>query len=110
MHPPSVRLPPAPLYGGKVIRYSLFPYDADSCCESSQLDIFISGVYESTDHIPGSRVYLTVLSGMAEIVVGEETYHLEGRDCLLFPGHEPYRYINKGNTTVRLVERILYKK
>ena len=35
------------LYGGKVIRYPLFPFDTDSRSESCQMDIFISGVYES---------------------------------------------------------------
>ena len=33
------------LYGGKVIRYPLFPFDTDSRSESCQMDIFISGVY-----------------------------------------------------------------
>ena len=97
-------------HGGKVIRYQLFPYDTDSCAESCQMDIFISGVYEAEDQIPGSRVYLTVLAGMAEVQVGEEQWRLESRDSLAFPGHLPRKYINKGNTTVRLVERILYKK
>ncbi len=98
------------LYGGKVIRYPLCPYDVQSNAESCQLDIFISGAYESTDHIPGSRVYLTVLSGMVEVQVGEEKWKLDNRDCLVFPGHLPHKYINKGNTTVRLIERTLYQK
>ena len=98
------------LYGGKVIRHQLFPYDVDSSAQSSQLDIFISGAYESTDHIPGSRVYLTVLSGMVEVQVGEEKWNLDNRDCLMFPGHLPHKYTNKGNTTVRLIERIMYKR
>ena len=98
------------LFGGKVIRHSLFPYDVDSRAESCQLDIFISGAYESTDHIPGSRVYLTVLSGMVEVQAGEETYLLDSRDCLMFAGDVKRKYTNKGNTTVRLIERTMYKK
>ena len=98
------------LNGGKVIRYQLFPYDTESCAQSCQMDIFISGAYESTDHIPGSRVYLTVLSGMVEVQVGEEKWNLDNRDCLMFPGHLPHKYTNKGNTTVRLIERIMYKR
>ena len=98
------------LNGGKVIRHQLFPYDVDSRAESCQLDIFISGAYESVDHVPGSRVYLTVLSGMAEVQVGEEKWLLDSRDCLAFPGHLPHQYINKGNTTVRLIERTMYEK
>lgn len=98
------------LFGGKVIRHQLFPYDVDSGAESCQLDIFISGAYESSDHIPGSRVYLTVLSGMVEVQVGEEKWNLDNRDCLMFPGGLPRKYTNKGNTTVRLIERIMYQK
>ena len=98
------------LYGGKVIRYQLFPYDTDSGAESCQMDIFISGTYEAEDHIPGSRVYLTVLSGMVEVQVGEESVRMESRDSLMFPGSLPRKYINKGNSTVRLIERIMYKK
>ena len=98
------------LHGGKVIRYPLFPYDTDSRAESCQMDIFISGAYEAVDRIPGSRVYLTVLAGMAEVQVGEENFRMEGRDSMVFPGGLPRRYINKGNTTVRLVERIMYEK
>ena len=98
------------LFGGKVIRYPLFPYDTDSRAESCQLDIFISGAYEAADLIPGSRVYLTALSGMVEVQVGEEKWNLESRDCLSFPGHLPRKYTNKGNTTVRLIERAMYQK
>ena len=98
------------LNGGKVVRYQLFPYDVESGAESCQMDIFISGAYEAEDQVPGSRVYLTVLSGMVEVQVGEEQWRLESRDSLAFPGHLPRRYINKGNTTVRVVERVLYRK
>ena len=98
------------LHGGKVIRYQLFPYDADSRAESSQIDVFISGAYEAPDHIPGSRIYLTVLSGMVEVQVGEEKWNLDNRDSIVFSGDQPRKYTNKGNTTVRLVERIMYKK
>ena len=98
------------LHGGKVIRYQLFPYDADSRAESSQIDVFISGAYEAPDHIPGSRIYLTVLSGMVEVQIGEEKWNLDNRDSIVFPGDQPRKYTNKGNTTVRLIERIMYKK
>ena len=98
------------LNGGKVIRYRLFPYDTDSRAESSQIDIFIAGAYEAEDHIPGSRVYLTVISGMVEVQVGEEKWQLDNRDSLAFPGDQPRKYTNKGNTTVRLMERIMYQK
>ena len=98
------------LFGGKVIRYPLFPYDTDSRAESCQLDIFISGACEAADLIPGSRVYLTALAGMVEVQVGEERWLLESRDSLAFPGHLPRKYTNKGNTTVRLIERTMYQK
>ncbi|MBP3494549.1 MAG: helix-turn-helix transcriptional regulator [Oscillospiraceae bacterium] len=106
----TVDAPGQRLFGGKVIRYPLCPFDTDSYCESSQLDIFISGVYTPADHIPGSRVYLTVLSGVAEVVVGEESFLLESRDSLVFSGSMDYSYTNKSNTTVRLIERIMYQK
>ena len=98
------------LNGGKVVCYQLFPYDVDSRSESCQMDIFISGTYEAEDLIPGSRVYLTVLSGMAEVQVGEESFRMESRDSLAFPGSLPHKYINKSNTTVRVVQRIMYEK
>lgn len=96
--------------GGKVIRYPLFPYDAESGCESSQLDIFISGAYELPDQIPGTRVYVMVISGVAEVCVGEESFLLEARDCLTFSGSLKATYTNKSNTTVRMIERIMYKQ
>lgn len=68
------------LYGGKVIRYPLFPFDTDSRSESCQMDIFISGVYEAADHVPGSHVYLTVLSGTVKVTCGGEVFRLESRD------------------------------
>ena len=98
------------LNGGKVIRYVLFPYDYVAMSESAQLDIFISGSYDAPDQIPGTRVYLTVLSGSLEVETDGEIFNMESRDCLVFPGYRPYRYVNKGNNTVRLIERIYYKK
>ena len=52
------------LYGGKVIRYPLFPFDTDS----------------------------------------------RSRDCLSLPGQAERQYVNVGNTTVRLLEWIVYRK
>lgn len=98
------------LYGGKVIRYPLVPFDTEARSESAQLDIFISGSYDAPDQIPGTRVYLTVLSGSLEVETDGEVFNMESRDCLVFPGYRPYRYVNKGNNTVRLIERIYYKK
>ena len=106
----GVDYPGQRLYGGKVIRYPLFPYDNNSSSESSQLDIFISGAYELPDQIPGTRVYLMVMAGTVEVCVGEEAFVMESRDCLMFPGNLKASYTNKGNTTVRLVERIVYEK
>ena len=45
------------------------------------MDIFISGVYEAADHVPGSHVYLTVLSGTVKVTCGGEVFRLESRDC-----------------------------
>lgn len=98
------------LCAGKVIRYPLFPYDTESRSESTQMDIFISGSYAAPDQIPGSLVYVTVLSGYLELEVDGEEYRLESRDSLTFPGSRPYCYRNGGNNTVRLIERIVYKK
>jgi mannose-6-phosphate isomerase-like protein (cupin superfamily) len=98
------------LYGGKVIRYPLFPFDTDSRSESCQMDIFISGAYEAADHVPGSHVYLTVLSGTVEVTCGGEVFRLESRDCLSLPGQAERQYVNVGNTTVRLLEWIVYRK
>lgn len=98
------------LCGGKVIAYRLFPFDPESRSESLQLDLFISGRYEGPDRVPGSWVYVTSLSGTAEVTTGGETYRLENRDCLSFPGSQPYCYENIGNNTVRLIQRIVYKK
>lgn len=98
------------LYSGKVIRYPLFPFDPNSRSESHQLDIFITGEYEPQDKVPGSRVYLTVLSGTVEVEAEGEKFQLNQRDCLLLPGDVPQRYVNKSNTTVRLIERIMYSK
>ena len=84
----------ARLCGGKVIRYPLFPFDTDSRCQSCQLDLFISGGYDAPDRVPG----------------GGETYQLESRDSLSIPGGEGYHYENIGNNTVRMIERIYYRK
>ena len=100
----------ARLCGGKVIRYPLFPFDTDSRSESCQLDLFISAVYQSPDQIPGSRIYLTVLSGTLQVTTEGKAYLLESRDSLSFPGHSLYTYRNEGNNTVRLIERTYYKK
>ena len=100
----------APAYGGKVIRYPLFPFDTDSRSESCQMDIFISGAYEAADHVPGSHVYLTVLSGTVKVTCGGEVFRLESRDCLSLPGQAERQYVNVGNTTVRLLEWTVYRK
>ncbi len=98
------------LDGGKVICYDLFPYVEDSGSESRYMNIFLTGVYQAEDKIPNSRVYITVLSGTVEICCGEENFTLENRDSLTFPGYLPHSYTNVCNTTVRLIERIQYKK
>lgn len=98
------------LCGGKVIAYRLFPFDPESCSESVQLDLFISGSYDGPDRVPGSWIYVTSLSGTVEVTTGGEVYRLESRDCLSFPGSQPYRYENVGNNTVRLIQWTVYKK
>jgi len=98
------------LCSGKVIRYPLFPYDDKSRSESAQLDIFITGEYELPDLIPGSRVYLTVLSGTVAVEAEGRTWQLNQRDSLLLRGDSAQRYVNKSNTTVRLLQRIVYQK
>ncbi|MBQ0037674.1 MAG: helix-turn-helix transcriptional regulator [Clostridiales bacterium] len=98
------------LCGGKVIRYPLFPFDTDSRSESCQMDIFISGSYQAPDQIPGSMVYVTVLSGFLELEIDGEEYRLESRDSISFPGSRPYIYRNGGNNTVRVMERKAYQK
>ena len=37
-------------------------------------------------------------------------YQLESRDSLSIPGGEGYHYENIGNNTVRMIERIYYRK
>ena len=103
-------MPGQRLEKGRVIRYSLFPFDTESRSESCQLDIFIGGGYDLPDQIPGSRVYISVLSGVLEVRVGEERYRLENRDSLTFRGSQPCRYENVGNTTVHMIQRIYYGK
>ena len=44
-----------------------------------------------------------------EVTTGGEAYRLESRDCLSFPGSQPYRYENVGNNTVRLIQWTVYK-
>ena len=95
---------------GRVIRYPLFSFDAESRCESCQMDVFIGGSYELPDRIPGSRVYVTVLSGVLEVRTGEKTYRLENRDSLMFRGSQPCRCENVGNTTVHLIQRTYFGK
>ena len=97
------------LCGGKVIAYRLFPFDPESRSESVQLDLFISGSYDGPDRVPGSWIYVTSLSGTVEVTTGGEAYRLESRDCLSFPGSQPYRYENVGNNTVRLIQWTVYK-
>jgi transcriptional regulator with XRE-family HTH domain len=98
------------LCGGKVIRYQLYPQDSESNSESWETDIFISGVYEPADRIPGMQVYLTVLSGTAEIQAEGNTWRLESRDSVHLHGELPWKCSNEGNTTVRLIETIFYKR
>ena len=50
------------------------------------------------------------MSGTVEVTTGSEAYRLESRDCLSFPGSQPYRYENVGNNTVRLIQWTVYKK
>ena len=95
---------------GRVIRYPLFSFDAESRCESCQMDVFIGGSYELPDRIPGSRVYVTVLSGVLEVRTGEKTYRLENRDSLMLRGSQPVHYENVGNTTVHMIQRTYFGK
>lgn len=98
------------LCGGKVIVYRLFPFDLQSHSECVQLDIFISGSYDAPELLPGSRVYITALSGTVEVVSQGQCYRLENRDSLSIPGYVPFRYTNVGNNTVRLIQRTVYQK
>ena len=103
-------MPGQRLEKGRVIRYSLFPFDTESRSESCQLDIFIGGGYDLPDQIPGSRVYLTVLAGTLEVKAGGKTYRLENRDSLMLRGSQPCHYENVGNTTVHLIQRTYFGK
>ena len=45
-----------------------------------------------------------------KVTCGGEVFRLESRDCLSLPGQTERQYANVGNTTVRLLEWIVYRK
>jgi transcriptional regulator with XRE-family HTH domain len=56
---------------------------------------------------PGTEMVL-IMSGILEISVGFETFHLEPGDSMQFPSSMPHRYANPALETARAVTVILY--
>jgi transcriptional regulator with XRE-family HTH domain len=100
---------PQRLEHGKVIRYSLYPMDGDGHSESWETNIFISGTYTPADHIPGSQIYLSIISGTLEVRTDTESWILESRDSIHLHGETRWVGVNASNNTVRMVVTILYK-
>ncbi|MFC6355295.1 helix-turn-helix domain-containing protein [Luethyella okanaganae] len=63
----------------------------------------VGDTHVSEEHMAGTKELLQVLSGTAEIVVGDEAFRLTAGDAITFSGDLPHSYTNVDQDTVRFV-------
>lgn len=64
--------------------------------------------YESLGHLPGSKEYLLVNQGSAQVLIGEETYVLSEGDCFCFDGNKTHTYVNTGSSVLNCTSIVYY--
>jgi transcriptional regulator with XRE-family HTH domain len=74
---------------------ALFPFDVGyRTTEFYELSIKPGGVERANAHTRGTREYLTLVQGVVEVVVGDETFTLHPRDTLVFRADVAHAYRN----------------
>jgi len=82
---------------GSVVVRKLLPGPVPGL-QIERMELLSKAIMRGVPHNPGTREYLTCLSGLLEVGVQGESYSLSAGDVLAFPGDRPHSYRNPGGT------------
>ncbi len=83
---------------GSVRLYRLLP-DALTGLQMEKMEMLPGGFMRGVPHIPGTKEYLTCLTGAMRVTVAGQDYELGPGDVFAFPGDQPHVYHNPGRST-----------
>lgn len=87
---------------GRCKLYLLFPFDPQTRFEMYTIILDPAGSYHSTPHNEGVYEYITVVSGVFQIQIKDETYTLHDGQSVRFAGNVPHRYTNLAEAATAL--------
>ncbi|UVI32924.1 helix-turn-helix domain-containing protein [Paenibacillus spongiae] len=87
---------------GRCKLFMLFPFDPQTRFEMYTIILETAGSCNSTPHNEGVQEYITVVSGMLQIRIQDETYTLREGQSIRFAGNVPHRYMNHAEDTTTL--------
>ncbi len=89
--------------------YLYYPLSQMDHYEFFGMEIISLSEYTSPGHLAGSREYIFVLSGVLEVKIGSDTYHLNQGDSLTFFSDRPHTYFNREQNLLKLLIMNRYK-
>lgn len=90
--------------------YPVFPFDEKTLFETYRIVIEPSVFLAAEPHLNGSKEYITVFSGQAEIIVNGECIRLSEGDSARFRANAPHAYRNTGDAPAQLSMLIYYSR
>lgn len=95
---------------GKYVNYPAFSFQGNKSFETYRIQIEPNGFLQAQPHMAGTEEYITIFSGNAEIIVGDEVFQLLVGDSLRFKADVDHSYRNVGNVPVQMSMLIYYAK
>ena len=93
---------------GKYINYPIFSFNEQRLFETYRIEIAPNGMLSAQPHLAGTEEYITVFDGTVEIIVENESYHLQKGDSIKFKADTNHGYRNTGDNTAFLSMVIYY--
>lgn len=92
---------------GKVKNYSIFPDNENRRFAVYYLELEPSSYWQSEPHLQGTTEFITVFSGIMEIVTADKCFTITKGESIRFKGDTIHSYRNIGSETV-ILHMILY--
>lgn len=92
---------------GSVTTTRLLP-DALAGLQLERMEIRPGGFMRGVPHLPGTKEYLTCLSGSVRLSVAGSDYLLSPGDVIAFPGDQHHAYHNPGRTAASALSLVAF--
>lgn len=86
----------------------MLPYNTDTNFEVFQMHLSPKSKHDANPHTSGIKEYVFVSQGTLDVLVNDETYHIQTNEGLVFPGDTYHTYVNNSEDTMKAFVMIVY--